>query len=73
MNLRNIDPNDSPEVALRAEDLYDVEMYFRLKGSSEFLYDEGLDVFRFPEDRRFAFCREFADWERLRERGYLTF
>jgi hypothetical protein len=37
------------------------------------VYDEGLDVFRFPEDRRFAFCREFADWRRLQERGYLNF
>ncbi len=73
MNLRNTDPNDSPEVALRAEDLYDVETYFSQKGSSEFMYDEELDIFRFPEDGRFAFCREFADWERLRERGYLTF
>jgi hypothetical protein len=70
MNLRNTDPNEFPEVALRAEDLYDVETYFRQKGASEFPYDEELDVFRFPEDGRFAFCREFADWRRLRERGY---
>jgi hypothetical protein len=56
-----------------AEDLYAVEMYFTRKGVSEFVYDEKLDVFRFPEDGRFAFCREFADWQRLQERGYLTF
>ena len=23
---------------------------------------EELDIFRFPEDGRFAFCCEFADW-----------
>jgi hypothetical protein len=40
---------------------------------SVFLYDEPIDVFRFPEDGRFAFCDTFADWERLHERGYLHF
>ncbi len=54
------------------EDLYDFERYFTKKGGSEFVYDEGLDVFRFPEDGTFAFCREFADWQRLQERGYLN-
>jgi hypothetical protein len=54
-------------------DLYDIEMYFREEGHSEFVYDAELDIFRFPEDGRFAFCCEFADWERLHERGYLTF
>jgi hypothetical protein len=73
MSLRDTDPNDSPDVAFRAEDLYDVETYFRQKGASEFVYDDVLDIFRFPEDGRFAFCDEFADWNRLRERGYLTF
>jgi hypothetical protein len=73
MNLRDRDPNKPAEVALRAEDLYDVETYFRSKSSSEFMYDEELDVFRFPEDGRFAFCREFADWHLLQQRGYLTF
>lgn len=58
---------------LIGRDLYDIEMYFREEGHSEFVYDEELDVFCFPEDGRFAFCKEFADWERLRERGYLTF
>jgi hypothetical protein len=58
---------------LIGRDLYDIEMYFREEGHSEFVYDEELDIFRFPEDRRFAFCKEFADWELLRERGYLTF
>jgi hypothetical protein len=56
-----------------AKDLYDIEKYFREEGHSEFVYDEELEIFRFPDDGRFAFCREFADWERLRERGYLTF
>ena len=58
---------------LSAEDLWDVEKYFREQGVSEFIYDEPLDVLRFPEDGRFALCREFADWERLQERGYLHF
>jgi hypothetical protein len=42
-------------------------------GTSEFLYEEKLDIFCFPEDGRFAFCDEFADWKRLRERGYMLF
>jgi hypothetical protein len=58
---------------LSAEDLWDVEKYFREQGVSEFIYDEPLDVLRFPEDARSALCREFADWERLQERGYLHF
>jgi hypothetical protein len=68
-------PADKPKVrfALSVEDLWAVETYFRQKCGSEFVYDEGLDVFCFPEDGRFAFCREFADWRRLQERGYLDF
>lgn len=58
---------------LQAKDLCEVEGYFREKGCSEFEYDEKLDVFRFAEDGRFAFCREFADWTLLWERGYLDF
>ena len=61
----------SAETGLVAGDLCDIEAYFRSKGGSEFVYDEELDVFRFPEDGRFAFCKEFADWKLLRERGYL--
>jgi hypothetical protein len=53
--------------------LYEVEMYFRENGCSDFEYDEELDVFRFPEDGRFAFCKEFADWERMWQRGYMVF
>jgi hypothetical protein len=60
-------------IDLSAADLCDIEMYFRENGISEFAYDEQLDVFRFPEDGRFAFCRDFANWELLRERGGLNF
>jgi hypothetical protein len=60
-------------LGLRAKDLCDVEAYFREKGGGEFEYDEALDVFRFTEDGRFAFCRDFANWRLLEERGYLDF
>jgi hypothetical protein len=56
---------------LSARDLWEVENYLRKQGVSVFLYDEPIDVFRFPEDGRFAFCDTFADWDRLQERGYL--
>jgi hypothetical protein len=56
---------------LRVEDLWELETYFRDRGGSEFRYDGDLDVFRFPEDGRFAFCDEFANWKLLWERGYL--
>ena len=74
MEPGDIRRGDNPKVrcALSAEDLWDVETYFTKNGGSEFVYDEGLDVFRFPEDRRFAFCREFADWQQLQKRGYLN-
>jgi hypothetical protein len=36
----------------------------------DFVYDEEEDLFRFPEDGRFAFSREWADVELLQERGY---
>ena len=63
----------SAETGLAAGDLCDVEEYFRSKGGSEFVYDEELDVFRFPGDGRFAFCEDFADWKLLQERKYLDF
>jgi hypothetical protein len=63
---------EPPEAARFAEALYDIETYFRIIGHTEFVYDEELDVFRFPGDHRFAFCREFADFGLLQERGYLT-
>jgi hypothetical protein len=64
-----------PEAAmnLRPQDLCDVERYFIEKGGPQFIYDNDLDVFRFPEDGRFAFCEEFADWVLMWERGYLDF
>ena len=58
---------------LLAEDLWEAETYLSKKRVSEFVYDEELDVFRFAEDGRFALCEEFADWQRLRELGYLNF
>jgi hypothetical protein len=66
--------SDHPKVqcALSVEDVRDVETYFAKKGGSESLYDEGLDVFGEAEDRSLAFCREFADWQQLQERGYLN-
>ena len=36
----------------------------------DFVYDEEQDLFRFPEDGRFAFSREWTDVELLEERGY---
>ena len=51
--------------------LYDMETFFMKQGFSDFEYDEELDVFRFPKDGSFAFCEEFADWDLLKERGYL--
>lgn len=68
-------PKDLLDVArgLQAEDLCEVVTYLIDKGGSEFSYDEELDVFRFSEDGRFAFCEEFADWELLEERGCLDF
>jgi len=51
--------------------LVDIETFLMTNGVSEFVYDEELDVFRFAEDGRFAFCEEFADWDLLEERGYL--
>ena len=64
-----------PPTAMRLwlQDMHAFETYLAKKGGSDFVYDEELDVFRFPEDGRFAFCREFADWKSLRKRGYINF
>ena len=59
--------------SLSPRDLWDLERYLAHKGGTDFVYNPELDIFCFPEDGRFAFCDEFADWERLRERGYLDF
>ena len=67
-------PTGSSEAKVRrglTKALYDMETFFRKQGFSEFAYDEELDVFRFPKDGRFAFCEDFADWDLLKERGYL--
>jgi hypothetical protein len=53
-----------------AETLYELEMLWREEGTSEFLYDAEHDLFRFPEDGRFAFSKEWADMKLLEERGY---
>ncbi len=73
MESRKNEPSDRTKAsnALSARDLCAIEVHVRGSGSSRFVYDEELDVFRFPDDGRFAFCKEFADWRLLRERGYL--
>ena len=74
MSTHDRDPGNPPEAAaVRARSLYRIEMNHREAGTSGFVYDQQLDVFRFPEDSRFAFCEEFADWKRLREREYVLF
>jgi hypothetical protein len=50
--------------------LYEFEMALREEGISDFVYDEENDLFRFPEDGRFAFSREYSDVKLLQERGY---
>lgn len=55
----------------RAAALYEFEMALREEGDiSDFVYDEEQNLFRFPEDGRFAFSREWADVMLLEERGY---
>ncbi len=65
---------DIPESEMRrrrAEALYEVEMTFREAGwSSEFVYDEEHDLFRFA-DGEFAFSKEYANERRLREMGFI--
>jgi hypothetical protein len=54
----------------RAQALYRFEMTLLEEGdTSDFVYDEEQDLFRFPEDGRFAFSREWADEKLLEERG----
>ena len=44
----------------RAAALYEFEMALREEGGiSDFVYDEEEDLFRFPEDGRFAFSKEW--------------
>ena len=55
----------------RAAALYRFEMALRAEGDiSDFVYDVEQDLFRFPEDGKFAFSREWADENLLEERGH---
>ncbi len=54
----------------QAEALYELEMFFREEGDSDFIYDETHGLSCFPEDGRFAFSQGWADMKLLRERGY---
>ena len=55
----------------RAAALYRFEIALREEGEiPAFVYDEEQDRFRFPQDGRFAFSREWADVELLETRGY---
>ena len=54
----------------RANALYVFEMLLNEEGISDFVYDEEKDLFRFPQDGKFAFSREWADIDLLQERGY---
>jgi len=51
--------------------LYEFEMALREEGAaSDFVYDEEQDLFRFPDDSRFALSRARADVKLLEDRGY---
>ena len=50
----------------RANALYEFEMLLREEGLSHLVYDQEKDLFRFV-DGRFAFSREYANEQRLRE------
>jgi hypothetical protein len=54
----------------RAQALYEFETVLHEEGYPDFVYEEEQDLFRFPEDGRFAFSREWADVMLLEERGY---
>ena len=54
----------------RAAALYELEMTLRQEGVSDFVYDEEHDLFRFPEDGRIAFSKEWVDGLLLQQRGY---
>ncbi len=53
-----------------AEGLYELEMALRAERQSVLIYDEEHDLFRFPEDGRFAISKEWVDVKALQERGY---
>ena len=54
----------------RAQALYEFETALHKQGYPDFVYNEGQDLFRFPEDGRFAFSREWTDVMLLQKRGY---
>ena len=62
--------NDREKRRKQAQTLYELEMAFRADGCGDFVYDEEHDLFRFREDGRFAFSREWADIALLQKRGY---
>jgi hypothetical protein len=62
-------PSDRERRRRRANALYEFELVLCEEGISDFVYDEGEDLFRFP-DGKFAFSREWADVKLLEERGY---
>ena len=45
----------------QAQALYEFETALHEEGYPDFVYDEGQDLFRFPEDGRFAFSKEWSD------------
>jgi len=52
----------------RAQALYEFETALHEEGYPHFVYDEGQDLFRLPEDGgRFAFSREWADVKLLQK------
>ncbi len=67
--MRTLD-SDRERRRRQAAALYELEMMLREEGDSDFVYDEERDLFRFPEDGRFAFSQERVDVRVLQERGY---
>ena len=53
-----------------AQALYEFETALHEEGYPDFVYDEEQDLFRCPEDGRFAFSREWSDVKLLEERGH---
>ena len=54
----------------QAEGLYELEWALCEESVSDFVYGEEHDLFRFPEDTRSAFTKEWVDVKVLQERGY---
>jgi hypothetical protein len=64
--------SDSEKRRSRAESLYELETGFREQGYplEEFVYDAEHDLYRFS-DGEFAFSREYANEQPLREEGLI--